>query len=145
MRRVNFRRAKRNTELLDAELLVDYHYGGGEGDGEDESNGDGNAATAAASAASAKGVAEKAEAGQSTESMDDIYEGEQHFTLEAAQTAGAALGNIFKQKSKHQMQESKAAEAAKKVAVAERTDDWARAVTEANSAPEVASIFSDDA
>lgn len=38
-----------------------------------------------------------------------------------------------------------AAEAAKKVAVAERTDDWARAVTEANSAPEVASIFSDDA
>merc|ERR1712216_685741 len=38
-----------------------------------------------------------------------------------------------------------AAEAAKKVAVAERTDDWARAVTEANSAPEVADIFSDDA
>lgn len=37
------------------------------------------------------------------------------------------------------------AEAAKKVAVAERTDDWARAVTEANSATKVASIFSDDA
>lgn len=42
------------------------------------------------------------------ESIGDIYEGEQHFNLEQAQNAGAALGNIFKKKADKPMTENKA-------------------------------------
>ena len=68
-----------------------------------------DAAVAATCAESKCTVAETfVESIQPAESIGDIYEGEQHFNLEQAQNAGAALGNIFKKKADKPMTENKA-------------------------------------